>query len=331
MDFQLRFSMLQAAMEAARRGLLAAVALTCAAPATGHATGPEEKGPQAQTVHRGRIFAQGFLYENDELKGMAIAAIDPETGVWSRLPVNSPTFDVSPDGQTIVFSQENELWNSDTGEKPNPGKIFGQSGMPVFSPNGRALLLTAWRRNAADDQKWDSTVWKMAIDGSNASPLMELDGGHVGDYSSDGQWLLVTGSQRSVELVRPDGKDRRQLAKAGASPRFSPDGKKVIYTLQWQGTIRTVDVDGTNDKVLFQAPNLVYVLMSRFSPDGKSVATMLFDLQLGEDGKPTLTADAKISRPRIAVIAADSGDLRVLPLPPQQGQEFAPANRLVWR
>src|SRR5262249_23629748 len=146
--------------------------------------------------------------------------------------------------------------------------------------------------------------------------------------SRDGKWFVVMGPQRNVELVQADGNERRQLAKSGSSPRFSPDGKKVAYVLQRQGTIRTIDVDGTNDKVLFQAPQLVFVLMSRFSPDGQAVATILFDLQAGDDGKPVLTADPKISRPRIGIIDAASGALRVLTLPPQDGWEFAPVNRL---
>jgi Tol biopolymer transport system component len=308
-----------------------ATALWSALQALSATAAAEEAGAKTGVTPRGRIFSQGFLYENDRPKGMGIAAIDPETGAWSRLPLNSSTFDVSPDGQTIVFSQENALWNSDTSEKPNPGKIFSPDGAPIFSPNGRELFVTTSKRNAADEQKLDTTVWKMAIDGTNASPAMELDGGFVRDCSSDGQWLLLMGPQRSVDLVRPDGKDRRQLVKSGGPPRFSPDGKQVAYALQWQGAIRTVDVDGTNDKILFQAPNLVFALAPQFGPDGKSVATILFDLQLGDDGKPQLDADAKISHPRIGVIDVGSRELRVLALPPQDGWEFAPVNRLVWR
>jgi len=283
------------------------------------------------TPHRGRIFSQGFLFENEQRKGMTIAAIDPETGAWSRLPVNASTFDVSPDGQTIVFSRESALWNSDTGEQPNPGKIFSQDGIPVFSPDGRTLLVTVWKRSAADEQKMDTTVWKMAIDGTNATSLAELSGGRVSGCSPDGQWWAVMGPEYNVELLRADGKERRQLVKSGMHPDFSPDGKRLVYVRQWEGEIRTIDIDGANDKLLLQAPNLTHVLLARFSPDGKSVATILHDLQLGDDGKPHLTADAKVSHPRIGIIDVDSGELRVLAVPPQDGWEFAPANRLVWR
>lgn len=37
---------------------------------------------------------------------MAIATIDPESGVWKRLTENSDSFAVSPDGQTIFYSND---------------------------------------------------------------------------------------------------------------------------------------------------------------------------------------------------------------------------------
>src|SRR5262249_7524713 len=80
-----------------RGAIVLAATICCAAPDIGMAAGPEEMGPQTKAVPRGRIFAQGFLYENEQPRGMTIAAIDPETGSWSRLPVNASTFDVSPD------------------------------------------------------------------------------------------------------------------------------------------------------------------------------------------------------------------------------------------
>jgi hypothetical protein len=322
---------LRKAAGALRVGIFVAAAFWCAAPAVCPAAGPNENAAQTGAPHRGRIFSHGFVIENDQIRAMTIAAIDPETGAWSRLPVNSAIFDVSPDRQTIVFTSENALWNSDTSEKPNPGKIFSQDGGPVFSPDGRSLLVTTWKRNAGDERKRDSTVWSMAIDGTNATSLAELGGGRVTGCSPDGKWWAVMGSQYNVELHRADGTERRQLVKSGMHPAFSPDGRKLVYVRQWEGAIRTVDIDSTNDKLLFQAPHLTHVLLARFSPDGKSVAAILNDMQLGDDGEPQLTPDPKIAHPRIGVINVDTGDLHDLHLRPQDGLEFAPANRLVWR
>ena len=171
----------------------------------------------------------------------------------------------------------------------------------------------------------------MAIDGANPTPLVRLAGDAVCDCSPDGKWFVVRREQTSIALVRTDGTDPRQLVKFGLHPQFTRDGKSVVYVKQFEGAIRIVDTDGTNDRLLFQAPNLTFVLMARFSPNGKSVTTVLCDLQLGDQGKPVLTADPNVSHPRIGIIDADSGDLRILTLPRQDGWEFAPVSRLVWR
>src|SRR5262245_56874791 len=101
--------------------------------------------------------------------------------------------------------------------------------------------------------------------------------------------------------------------------------------MQWKGARRIVDIENKNDRLLYQAPNLTFVLGPRFSPDGKHLVTVLFDLQLGGDGEPYLTSDTTESHPRIGIINVSNGELRVLPLPKQEGWEFAPVNRLVWR
>jgi dipeptidyl aminopeptidase/acylaminoacyl peptidase len=292
---------------------------------------PDEKASAPRSGNRGGIFAWGIFREGDKPGRVAIASIEPETGAWIRLPVVSPEFDISPDGQTIVFSRENALWNCDTGESPNPGKIFSEDGLPVFSADGRSLLVTTWKRKAEDAQKQDTTVWKMAIDGANPTPQVQLAGDTVCACSPDGQWLVVRQEQPSIALVRTDGKERRHLVKFGLHPQFTPDGKSVVYVKQFEGAIRIVHTDGTNDRLLFQAPNLTFVLMARFSPDGKSLATVLRDLQLGDQGKPVFTADPKVSHPRIGIIDADSGDLRILSVPRQDGWDFQPISRLVWR
>src|SRR5262249_40416571 len=76
-------------------------------------------------------------------------------------------------------------------------------------------------------------------------------------YRISPRWgWAVRGPQYNVELVRSDGTGRRQLVKSGSHPSFSPNGKTLVYVRQWEGAIRTVGLDGANDKLLFQAsPN----------------------------------------------------------------------------
>jgi hypothetical protein len=292
------------------------------------AAGDGEKKPPGR---RGHLYARGFTYEDDQLKGMAIVRIDPDTGAWKRLLDDSFTFEISPDGQTIVFSREDALWNANTGEQPNPGKVYAESGSPVFSPDSRSILVTSWKRKPGKEDEWEGKVTKMGIDGTNPTPLVELAGSRVCDWSPDGQWLLVE-RKSVIEVVRLDGKERRPLAKSGYHPRFSPDGKQAIYVQQWEGRLRTVELDGKNDKLFYQAPHMTHVVQPHFSPDGKHLGIVLQDLQFGNDGKtPVLYADPKVTHPRIAVIDAAKGEPRFLTLPRQEGWDFYPTGELSWR
>src|SRR5262249_2787751 len=227
-------------------------------------------------ARRGHLYARGFTFEDDQLKGMAIVRIDPETGAWKRLLDDSFTFEISPDGQTIVFTREDALWNANTGDQPNPGKVYEESGSPVFSPDSRSMIVTSWKRKPGKEDEWEGKVTKMGIDGTNPTPLVELAGSLVCDWSSDGQWLLVERNS-SIDMLRLDGKERRLLAKSGYHPRFSPDGKRVVYVQNWEGRIRTVELDGKNDKLFYQAPHMTHVVEPQFSPDGKYVGIVLQD------------------------------------------------------
>ncbi len=77
-----------------------------------------------------------------------------------------------------------------------------------------------------------------------------------------------------IYLMGTDGKEK-QLTTDGNSenPVFSPDGKTVAYTSQWEGfeEIATVNADGTNQKVLYPSGSSYYQYYPQFSPDGKSL------------------------------------------------------------
>jgi hypothetical protein len=290
-----------------------------------------DESDKKSPARRGYLYARGYTYEDDQLKGMAIVRIDPDTGAWKRLLDDSFTFEISPDGQTIVFSREDALWNANTGDQPNPGKVFEESGSPVFSPDSRSMIVTSWKRKPGKEDESESKVSRMGIDGTNPSPLVELAGSHVCDWSPDGQWLLVE-RNGGIDLVRLDGKERRPLAKAGYHPRFAPDGKRAIYVQNWEGRIRTVELDGNKDKLFYQAPHMTHVVKPQFSPNGKDVGIVLQDLQFGNDGTtPVLYADPKVTHPRIAIINAAKDETRFLTLPRQEGWDFYPTGELSWR
>jgi dipeptidyl aminopeptidase/acylaminoacyl peptidase len=303
-----------------------------AAEAANAIEGAETASPAV--ARRGRLFSRGFLYKNDRLTGMAIVVIDPDTGAWKRLVETQSGFAVSPDGQTITFEKDDALWNSDAETNANPGKIFGETGRAVFAPDSRSMFVTTWRGNPEKPAEMKTTVWTMDVGGLFPSPAAELDGCDVRDWSADGRWLLVERPDKgwTIHIVRRDGRNLRQLVKAGGShPRFSTDGRRVLYVRQWKGMIRLIDSDGANDSLFFQAPNLVHVLLARWSPDGRHIAVHYSDMMPGEDGEPSLSADPKVSHPRIVIFDATTKEQRILQLPTQDGWDFYPSGDLEWR
>jgi beta-lactamase regulating signal transducer with metallopeptidase domain len=294
-----------------------------------------ENRDDATSALRGRLFARGFWWRSDRVAGkMAIASIDPSTGDWKPLVEDSDSFSVTPDGETIYFSKDGALWNGDARKNENPGKVFAEEGRVVFAPDGKSMLVTTWKRKTDKPEEFETVVWKMNIDGTAAVPIVDLAAwGTIRDWSSDGKWLLAE-KDFSIRLVRPDGKESRPLLKRAHFAEFSRDGKRVVYTNPGiiAGRIRVIDIDGSNDRVVVEFPQLTYANPASWSPDGKHLASVLMDLKFGNDGAtPVLHADPEVSRPRIAIFDAATGEQRILTLRRQDDWDFYPTGEIEWR
>lgn len=287
----------------------------------------------AKPALQGRLFARGFWWRSDRIAGkMAIASIDPATGDWKPLVEDSDHFAVTPDGQTIFFSREGALWNGDARKNENPGKVFAESGNVVFAPDSKSMLVTTWKRKEDKPDQYETTVWKMGVDGTGAVPIVALSAwGNLRDWSPDGKWLLAS-KDRSIHLVGPDGKESRLLLKLADDAQFSPDGKRVAYAIGWTGKVRVIDSDGSNDRAVVELPQLTYASQPRWSREGKHLAAVLLDLKPGNDGvTPVLYADPGETHPRIAIFDVATGEQRTLTLPRQNDWDFFPTGELEWR
>ena len=87
--------------------------------------------------------------------------------------------------------------------------------------------------------------------------------------------------------MRPDGTEQRRITEEGNPfyARFSPDGRRVLYTDNGRGEqsgIWVVDVDGKNARLVFPVdPETMTVASACWSPDGKRIAITLAGARMG--------------------------------------------------
>jgi TolB protein len=167
----------------------------------------------------------------------------------------------SPDGKLIAFARYGRgsghvyVMRADgTGLRRLTDTAAGvDNTMPRFSPDGRHIVLASTRRSGAHE-----LVRVRASDGGGATFLTRGGNTLAPDYSPDGRRLVfITYIDSSATLwtMNADGGDRRVLTRhAGRTlslPRFSPDGRFVLYTVakpadeQTEARLWRIAIDGT--------------------------------------------------------------------------------------
>jgi len=147
-----------------------------------------------------------------------------------------------------------------------------------FSPDGSRLLLTRIH-------KGQMGLWTMKSDGTDMRSLLVPDPKNPhfdGHYSSDGKRVVFvldvlqgTDGKFQINSCTSEGKDSKGLIPHKSfeeSPRFSPDGKRVVWvsTRDKNQELYSCALDGsdikrlTNDAALDNAP--------AWSPDSKKIA-----------------------------------------------------------
>ncbi|MFH1905231.1 MAG: hypothetical protein ABIK53_06905 [bacterium] len=97
------------------------------------------------------------------------------------------------------------------------------------------------------------------------------------DCSKDGKWICFNSG--TLHLLSADGKILKRLPVSVGSPKFSPDGKRILYGVssdvrtsegeyvRKKPDLRLIDIDGTNDRLLVEnATNGIW------HPSGKKIA-----------------------------------------------------------
>lgn len=204
-----------------------------------------------------------------------IFTMDLNTGTQINISNNSSkdyNLDISPDGNFIVYvSPEviDSMWisntqvyrvNIDGSNKINLSNNKYYENDPSVSPFGNKIYFISYMTDIPQ-------LLSMDINGNNRIAITDtlthiMSTNEPYDISPDGTKIVFTAwdindnsSGANLYLIDEDGKNKLRLTNnAGLDqrPRFSSDGKKIIYSHAWNlptnygGEIRIINIDGSN-------------------------------------------------------------------------------------
>ena len=310
-------------------GLLVA---TCLLPTFRGAVAQQDTTEEARDGQNlGRIYINGTLRvagddgESETIRG--IFSINPATGEWKQLLDYGYSPRVSPDGQTLIFGHEDQIWNCDTKEAAGPGRIVDLNGKKSWTPDGKHFIVSSGKYIEEDGQEegWKVETVKVSADGliRNSLPIPDTD--FVEDCSPNGDWVVTStdrhppkGRGYQLYVMRLDGSEQRRITESGLNvyARFSPDGEKIAYVHQKNGnSLRVVDFDGSNERILSSEQGYSNSCGGpSWSPDGKQLAVLKYDWGTNPETGRRQISDPADANYRLEIMDADSGDSRVLEL-----------------
>ncbi len=193
---------------------------------------------------------------------------------------------LSPDGARLAYvrnsaRQTGKIWISPTG-----------GGAPIRLTKGEGYEMEpGWSPDGAWIVYFSTETGLMKARVGSSEPPMKLDHDHCRNapqWSPDGRWIACAG-EKGIDLLSPDGKQKRTVGNQSVYIVWSRDGKE-LYALgradQGHWKIATIDPVTGNGKLLadFGADLALASPVSpgfplSLSPDGKSLATSVLSFK----------------------------------------------------
>ncbi|MBV9242933.1 MAG: PD40 domain-containing protein [Acidobacteria bacterium] len=161
--------------------------------------------------------------------------------------------------------------------------IIGQ--VPVFhqevtwSPNGRKLSFTTYRKENPSDKQVISEIWVMDPDGSHIQKVAD-NAGWTSWYPNGKRLLFSRPSAdrktSDIYSVNLDGTGLTQMTRdsgKNSTPEMSPNGKKIAFISTRESEkyqLYVMDADGRNVKRLI-TDEKVAIFNPQWSPDNKTI------------------------------------------------------------
>jgi len=185
----------------------------------------------------------------------------------TKTPIN--TGEWSPDGTRLTFTEVgaeadlNFVVNADGTHLQQLPQTVESANSGFWTPDGKYYYVGGFEKRK--DREF--STWRISMDSLSAEPVAK-GCGFVANASPDGKYFLFTdliGEQTGVHQLSIADKSCSPLLPGVSTffPRFSSDGKSVVYTLSTRGEVALYRVPWSNGK-LTGAPQRVWTLPFAF-------------------------------------------------------------------